>query len=106
MITITGCRLLIKPLKLEEFDEVAKRLARLGFERAETDKRREQVNIDRGIVLQIGEAADKVYIGDLKVGDSIGFTKFGGKFVQDTGSDEFLLIINDEDVICIYKDEA
>ena len=44
------------------------------------------------------------YIGDIQVNDVIGFAKFGGKFVQDPVDDVLYLIINDEDIICSFKD--
>jgi co-chaperonin GroES (HSP10) len=104
MIIVTGCRILVKPLTFADFDPTAKKLKELGFETA-PDKRQEKINMDRGVVLQIGPKCDEVYVGDLKKGDIIGFTKFGGKFFQDEKTKEELLIINDEDVICIFKED-
>lgn len=104
MIQVTGCRLLIKPVKLQEHDKVWKAAAALGLELPDISKRKEEVNIDRGTVLQIGEAAHVDYVGHVKVGDLIGYAKFGGKFIQDL-DEQIYLIINDEDVVCIIKDE-
>jgi co-chaperonin GroES (HSP10) len=39
-----------------------------------------------------------------KVGDTVGFAKFGGKFVTDPESKEELLVLNDEDIICVFKE--
>jgi co-chaperonin GroES (HSP10) len=103
MITVTGCRLLVKPFKLQDHDKVYARAKALGIEIPETSKRKEEVNIDRGTVLQIGENAHQDYVGHVKVGDVIGYAKFGGKFIADN-DEEIYLIINDEDVICIIKD--
>lgn len=104
MITVTGCRLLIKPIPLQEHDKVWKAAMALGLELPEISKRKEEVNIDRGRVVQIGESAHQDYVGHVKIGDLIGYAKFGGKFIQDT-DEQIYLIINDEDVVCIIKDE-
>jgi co-chaperonin GroES (HSP10) len=102
---VPGCRILVRPLKIEELDETAKRLKALGFDYTEQDKRKAQASIDKGEVLQIGPKASADYIEGLEVGDTIGFTQYGGKFVKELNSDETLLVINDEDVIVIFKDQ-
>lgn len=105
MMIVPGCRILIRPLKEEEVDETTKRLKALGFELSEKDKRQGQLNMDKGVVLQIGPKASLDYIEGLEVGDKVGFTKFGGKFVRDLKSEEDLLIVNDEDIIVIFKED-
>lgn len=103
MIEVTGCRLLVKPFSLSEHDKVFASARKAGIELPEFSERKEQVNVDRGTVLQIGEKCHPDYVGKVKVGDVIGYAKFGGKFITDT--DETLyLVINDEDVICVIKD--
>ena len=104
MITVTGCRILIKPFKLQEHDKVFASAKAAGIQLPEFSERKEQVNVDKGTVLQIGPKSHEDYVGSLVEGDVIGFAKFGGKFVQDPKDDEVYLIINDEDVICIFKD--
>ena len=104
MIQVTGCRLLIKPFKIQEHDKVWAAAKRLGLEVPEISQRKEELNIDRGTVLQIGEGAHQDYVGHLKVGDVIGYAKFGGKFIKDV-DEEIYLVINDEDVVCIIKEQ-
>lgn len=104
MITVTGCRILIRPFKLQENDKVYASAKAAGIILTETSERKEQVNVDKGVVLQIGPKCHEDYVGTLAVGDTVGFAKFGGKFVQDTSTDEVLLVINDEDLVCIYKE--
>lgn len=101
MIQVTGCRLLIKPIDLTEHDEIYKRAKAAKIELLEMSERKEQVNVDRGEVLQIGDNAHIDYIGSVKVGDMIGYSRFGGKYIKDNGID--YLVINDEDVVCIFK---
>lgn len=105
MIIVTGCRILVKPLQVHDVNPEAKKLKELGFEIA-VDKRQEKVNMDQGIVLQMGPKCDEVYVGDIKKGDRIGYTRFGGKFFTDPETKEDLLVINDEDVICIFKENS
>lgn len=102
MITVKGCRLLLKPFKIQEHDKVFASAKAAGIELPEFSERKEQVNVDKGVVVQIGPTCHEDYVGDLKVGDTIGFAKFGGKFVNDPESDDLFLIINDEDVICVF----
>ena len=103
MIQVTGCRLLVKPFSIQEHDKVFHSAKKAGIALPEFSERKEQINVDRGTVLQIGEKAHIDYVGHLKVGDVIGYSKFGGKFITDT-DDEIYLVINDEDVICIIKE--
>lgn len=103
-VTVTGCRVLLKPFKIQEHDKVFASAKAAGIQLPEMSERKEQVNVDKGVVLQIGPKAHPDYVGDIKEGDVVGFAKFGGKFVQDPVDDELYLIINDEDLICSFKE--
>jgi len=102
MIKVTGCRVLVDPLSIEEVDETVKRAKALGFEFLDKDERKAKVAMERGIILQLGPKVNADYTEGAEVGDTIGFTKYGGKFVKD--GEKELLVINDEDVICVFKD--
>jgi co-chaperonin GroES (HSP10) len=104
MIEVTGCRILIKPQKIQEYDKVFASAIKAGLVLPEQSERKEQINIDKGTIVQIGAKAHEDYVGSAQVGDMIGYAKFGGKFIQDPGDEELYLVINDEDVICIFKD--
>lgn len=104
MIEVTGCRILVKPQKIQEYDKVIASAIKAGLVLPEQSDRKEQVNVDKGIVLQVGEKCHPDYLGTAKVGDLIGYAKFGGKFIQDPVDEELYLVINDEDVICIFKE--
>ena len=105
MIKVTGCRILVRPKELAEHDPVIASAKRSGLAIPEFTERKEQVNVDQGTVLQIGPNCHEDYVLDLAVGDIIGYAKFGGKFFPDPENPEkHLLVINDEDVICIFKD--
>lgn len=99
---VTGCRVLVKPLLEEEVDENVKRAKALGIQFLATDERKQKVNMDRGIILQLGPKVNDDYTEGAQVGDTIGFAKFGGKFITDPETKEELLVINDEDVIVVF----
>jgi co-chaperonin GroES (HSP10) len=105
MIKVTGCRILVKPYKLQEHDKVYDSAKKAGIILTEVSERKEQVNIDKGVVLQVGTKCHEDYVGDLAVGDTIAYAKFGGKFITEPGSEELYLVINDEDVVAIFKED-
>ena len=103
-ITVTGCRILVKPFKIQEHDKVFESAKNAGIILTEISERKEQINVDKGTVVQIGNKCHEDYVGALSVGDTIAYAKFGGKFVQEPGSEDVFLVINDEDVVAIFKD--
>lgn len=103
-IEVVGCRILVKPYKLQEHDKVFASAQAAGIALPEMTKRKEEIHVDKGVVLQIGESAHADFVGTMKVGDVIGYTKFGGKFFTNPETDELLLVINDEDVVCLFKE--
>lgn len=101
-IKVTGCRILVEVLEWEETDEVVKRAKALGFH-LDQDERKAKVHAEKGVLKQLGPKVNPDYTEGARVGDIIGFTKFGGKFVKDGGKE--YLVINDEDVICVFKED-
>lgn len=104
MIVVTGCRILVRPLKEEEVDETVKRAKASGLIFLEQDERKQKTKMDRGVILQLGPKVNEDYVEGAKVGDTVGFAQYGGKFVTDPENKEDLLVINDEDVICVFKE--
>ena len=105
-IKVTGCRLLVRPLKVEELDPRIRSAKAAGIVGLEQDERKAKANTEKGILLQKGPKVNEDYTEGAEVGDTVGFTKFGGKFVKENDDDQELLIINDEDVICVFKKES
>lgn len=103
MISVVGCRILVKPFELQEHDKTFASAKKTGLILLETSERKEQINIDKGTVVEIGSKCHADYVANLQVGDTIGYAKFGGKFVHDN-DDTMYLVISDEDVVCIYKE--
>lgn len=103
MIKVCGHRLLVKPILLEESDEVYKSAKALGLELIREDTKREAESVDKGIVMQIGATAFKDFGGDYwcHVGEMIVYAKFAGKLVKDPVTKEDYIVLNDEDVVAV-----
>lgn len=99
-------RLLIQPNKLEDINEDIIRARKIGLEIPLDNTQRAQASVDQGIVLAIGDTAFRDFGSDapVKVGDRIAYAKFAGKFIKDPTTGDELLLLNDEDVVCILKD--
>lgn len=112
MIKPCGHRLVVKPYKQEEVDDILKAATESGFLKdfqiINSNKKREDASVDKGIVLAIGPTAWKndSFGHDpwCKVGDEILFAKFAGKVVQDPDTLHDVFILNDEDVVAVVKE--
>jgi co-chaperonin GroES (HSP10) len=106
MIKPAGHRLVVKPFKQEEVDEVLKAAKKFGFEIVNENKKREDASVDQGVVLAIGPTAWQDFKSEpwCKKGDTILFAKFSGKFVTDPETNEDVVILNDEDVVAVITE--
>lgn len=89
-------------LKLDDVEEVTES----GIIIANDLVKKERKAVETGVVIAVGETAFKDYGGStdtVQVGDKVTIAKYSGKEVKD-GKDLFV-IVNDEDVLCIHKDE-
>lgn len=100
-ITPCGHRLVVKPFKQAEVDEVIKRAKAAGFEIVNNNQAREDASVDKGVVLAIGPTAWPNENPWCEVGDTILFVKFSPKFVEDPETKEMVGILNDEDVVAV-----
>lgn len=103
-------RLVVKPVSLEVYDEVAVRLKAAGLERGITEETKYHgTQIDQGTVLDIGPTAFRDYVQKynldvpVKVGMLVTYARHSGKNVKD-GEDE-VVILNDEDILCFHSEE-
>lgn len=109
-IEALGFRLTIRPDKVKDSEaEKTKKLAeKAGFVLPEQTKEdldsellRAQASIDQGIVLSIGPTA---FGGDVQkwcdVGDYVAYARHAGKWIRDPETQEDILVVNDEDIIC------
>ena len=106
MIEPCGHRLVVKPFKQEDVDEVVRSAKKFGIEIVNSNQAREDASVDKGVVLAIGPTAWKDFGGEpwCKVGDTILFAKFSPKFVEDPNTKETVGILNDEDVVAVIKE--
>lgn len=99
-------RILIKQDKLEEADEVYVRAKKAGIQIAPTDdNKRAQASVDTGTVVAIGDTAFRDFgtTSPVSPGDKIAYARFSGKFVKDPSDGEEYVVLNDEDVVAIFK---
>ena len=101
MIEPLGHRLLIKPLKVEDTDEVFKSARAAGIAGLDELESKERGGIDKGEVIAVGQTAFKDFGSDpwCGVGDVIAYAKYAGKVIADLETKEEFLAINDEDCV-------
>jgi co-chaperonin GroES (HSP10) len=104
MIQPLGHHILVKPEKIEDIDPAFQAAKRAGIIIETDERKREQAAVDKGIVVAIGSTAYKDYDCDpwCQVGDQIGYSRYGGKFLKDPETGEDYIILNDGDIICRY----
>jgi len=89
-------------LKLDSVEEVTES----GIIISKTLVDKERKAIEMGTVVSIGDQAFKDFGGDattIAVGDRVVIARYSGKEVTD--GDEKYILVNDDDVLCITKDE-
>ena len=92
-------RALVKPKQVET-------KTASGIILTESLTRKEQAGTDEGVILALGDTFGKDFGAELlpKVGDKVLFAKYAGKFIKDGDVD--LVLLNDEDLIAIVKEDA
>lgn len=108
MIEVVLHRILIKQDKLEESDKTYVKMRELNMVLPELeDKKRAQAGVDTGTVIAIGGTAFRDFGTDppIAVGDRIAYARFAGKFIIDPSDEQEYVVLNDEDVVCIFKAE-
>lgn len=93
-------RVLVRPKQIE------KKTAS-GIILTDTTTRKEAAATEEGTILAIGDTFGKDFGAQTlpKVGDKIYFAKYAGKFIKDE-NEEDLVLLNDEDIIAIIKEDA
>jgi len=107
VIVPLGHRLLVKPEKIEDIDPAFAAARRLNLEIAGNEKTREQAAVEKGVVVAMGTTVFQDFGGEpwCSVGDVVGYTRYGGRFLTDPETKENYIILNDEDIICRYAGE-
>jgi len=93
-------RALVKPKQVET-------KTASGIILTDTLTRKEQAACEEGIILALGDTFGKDFGASVlpKVGDKIMFAKYAGKFIKDDNGDD-LVLLNDDDVVAIIKEDA
>ena len=111
MIIPTTHRVIVKADKVEESDPVYKSARAAGIALADhSDRKREQASVDRGYVVDIGPTAFQAFYPDgmekrpVNIGDYVAYARFSGKFITDPFTEEEFVALNDEDIICVFKE--
>lgn len=107
MIIPTIHRIIVKADKLEETDKSFIKAKQLGIVIPEhEDRKRAQAGVDKGVVVSVGPTAYRDYHTEcpLKEGDYVAWARFGGKIIEDPYTGEEFVALNDEDIVCIFKE--
>jgi co-chaperonin GroES (HSP10) len=99
-------RIIIKADKLEETDETFVKAKSLNIVIPEMDDRkRAQAGVDKGTVVSVGPTAFRDFGSEspIKPGDYVAYARFAGKVLPDPYTKEEFVILNDEDIVCIFK---
>ena len=104
MLVPCGHRLLVKPEKIEDVDKSYAAAKKAGIYIPEMEARKEQLAVDRGVVISLGETAFVDYGGTpwCQVGDMVGYNRYGGKIIKDPKDEQEYVLLNDEDILCRY----
>jgi co-chaperonin GroES (HSP10) len=106
MIIPTLHRILVKADKLEDVDKTYVKAKQIGIVIPEhEDRKRAQAGVDKGTVVSIGPTAFRDFQAEspIKEGDYIAYARFAGKIITDPETEEEYVILNDEDVVCLFK---
>ncbi len=103
-------RLVVKPVDIEQYDEVTQRLKALNMELGKTEESKYyKTQIDQGYILDVGPTAFRDYVQKygldipVKVGSLVTYARHSGKWVKD--GDEDVVILNDEDILAVHVEE-
>lgn len=101
-------RIIVKADKIDDTDPEYKRLKAIGLELADhSERKREQASVDKGTVVSVGPTAFRDF-GEadcpVKVGDYIAYARFSGKKITDPFTLEEFVALNDEDLVCVFKE--
>lgn len=92
-----GHRVILKP-KIEKATKSGIVIAR--------DERSQAVNTNQGEVFMIGPACwdNMENKPDIKVGDTVYYARYGAMTIKPEGSEDFLVLCNDEDLLVGYSE--
>lgn len=101
MIKVLLDRVLVKPIELKNEHAVEGTDIKLAL--VDPNENRTAASRIEGTIVDIGPTAYRDLCGDppIKKGDYVVFAKYAGFFVKDPETGEELVLLNDEDVLCV-----
>lgn len=101
MIVPVLYRVLVKPYDIFEKDDAYAAAKRMGIEVVGDSKKREQQSVDKGVVISLGPTCDASLA--VAEGDEIVWARHAGKEVIDPESGETFVVVNDDDIVAVFK---
>lgn len=101
-------RVLVKADRLEDVDKTHLMAKKAGIIIPDSgDKARAQAGVDKGTVVLVGPTAFRDFNAEspVQIGSYIAYARFAGKAVTDPYTDEEFVLLNDEDVVCIFHQD-
>lgn len=97
---------MVRTKTLEEHDPVFAKAKAAGLTLLKQTEVMERSGVDTGTVVAVGSTAFRDFGGEAwcAVGDLIAYARHAGKHVTDPFTKEEFLILNDEDVVCVFKE--
>jgi co-chaperonin GroES (HSP10) len=100
-------RIIVKPNKFKQHNKDRQRLEAAGLVIPDMeDDAKQQARVDEGVVVAVGPTAFKDYgvESPVKIGDIVNYANWSGKYLGDASSEDLLIVLNDEDIVCVIKD--
>lgn len=105
-------RLVVQPVELEVYDDVAAKLKELGFARGITEESKyHHTQIDQGYVLDVGPTAFLDYVKKhnlpipVGIGTLVTYARHSGKVVRDPKTNKDVVVLNDDDILAYHTEE-
>ena len=102
-------RLVVQPVELEVYDDVAAKLKELGLERGITEESKyHHTQIDQGYVLDIGPTAFLDYVKKhnlpipVQIGTLVTYARHSGKVIRDPQTNKDVVVLNDDDILAYH----
>lgn len=95
--------------KLDDYKTAAEKLGIVVMSNdSDADALREQSGIDFGTVVTIGPTAYNDYKVEcpVAIGDRVVIAKYAGKNIIDPDTQDIMLLVNDEDILAIVKENS
>lgn len=105
-------RVVVQPVELEVYDDVAARLKAMGLERGITEETKfHGTQIDQGYIIDIGPTAFLDYVKKhnqdipVRIGTLVTYARHSGKHITDTKTQKDVVVLNDDDILAYHQED-